>query len=107
VNHSKEFVNSHGDNTNKMEGQWRQTKVKLPPFGVRKHHFSSYLAESMWRYIHKKEDLFQVFLNDVKKVYATSLLILFMAFSFKILEFILTWPVVYCNSLVCKYISLI
>ena len=34
VNHSKEFVNSHGDNTNKMEGQWCQTKVKLPPFGV-------------------------------------------------------------------------
>ena len=34
VNHSKEFVNDQGHNTNKMEGQWRQTKVKLPPFGV-------------------------------------------------------------------------
>ena len=56
-----------------MEGQWRQTKVKLPPFGVRKHHFSSYLAECMWRHIHKEEDLFQVFLNDVKKVYTTSI----------------------------------
>lgn len=55
-----------------MEGHWRQAKVKLPPFGVRKHHFSSCLAEFMWRYTNKDKDLFAVFLEDVKKVYATN-----------------------------------
>ena len=59
-------------NTKKIEGHWRQAKVKLPPFGVRKHHFSSYLAEFMWRYTNKNKDLFAVFLEDVKKVYATN-----------------------------------
>ena len=45
VNHSKELVNAAGQSTNKMEGHWRQAKAKLPPFCVRKHQFSSYLAE--------------------------------------------------------------
>ena len=67
VNHSKEFVNENGDNANKIEGHWRQAKCKLPKFGVRKHLFSTYLAEFMWRYMHKNGDLFAVFLNDVKK----------------------------------------
>ena len=67
VNHSKEFVNENGDNTNKIEGHWRQAKCKLPKFGVRKHLFSTYLAEFMWRYMHRNEDLFAVFLIDVKK----------------------------------------
>ena len=51
VNHSQEFVNAAGQSTNKMEGHWRQAKIKLPLFGVRKHQFSSYLAEFKWRYM--------------------------------------------------------
>ena len=39
VNHSIEFVKDSGDSTNKIEGHWRHAKVKMPPFGVRKHHF--------------------------------------------------------------------
>ena len=70
MNHSQEFVNEQGDSTNKMEGHWRQAKVKLPPFAVRKHHFSSYLAEFMWRYKHREDDLFEIFLGDVKKLYS-------------------------------------
>ena len=60
VNHSKEFVNEDGQHTNKIEGHWRQAKAKLPTFGVRKYFFSSYLAEFMWRYMHKDEDLFDL-----------------------------------------------
>ena len=67
VNHSKEFVNEDGGNTNKIEGHWGPAKCKLPKFGVRKHLFSTYLAEFTWRYMHSNEDLFAVFLNDVKK----------------------------------------
>ena len=48
VNHSKEFVNSEGFHTNKMEGHWRQAKSKLPSFGVRKGMFSSHFAEFLW-----------------------------------------------------------
>ena len=44
--------------------------MKLPPFGVRKHHFSSYLAEFMWRYKNREDDLFEIFLRDVKKLYS-------------------------------------
>ncbi|XP_028414213.1 uncharacterized protein LOC114537271 [Dendronephthya gigantea] len=69
VNHSKEFVNSEGFHTNKIEGHWRQAKCKLPCFGVRKIAFSSHLAEFLWRYENKSEDLFSTFLNDVKKIY--------------------------------------
>ena len=72
VNHSREFVNKEGDHTNKIEGHWRHAKCKLPKFGVRKHLFSTYLAEFIWRYMYRDEDLFRVFLNDVRKVYASS-----------------------------------
>ena len=65
--HSREFVNKDGDHTNKIEGHWRHAKCKLPKFGVRKHLFSTYLAEFIWRYMHRDEDLFRLFLNDVKK----------------------------------------
>ena len=66
INHSKEFENKDGDHTNKIEGHWRLAKCKLAKFGVRKHLFSIYLAEFIWRYMHCNEDLFRLFLNDVK-----------------------------------------
>ena len=69
VNHSKEFVNAAGQSTKKMEGHWRQAKAKLPPFGVTKHQFSSYLAELMWKYMNREEDLFQKFLEAAKVFY--------------------------------------
>ena len=65
-------MNKDGDHTNKIEGYWRHAKCKLPKFGVRKHLFSTYLAEFIWRYMHLDEDLFRIFLNDVRKVYASS-----------------------------------
>ena len=69
VNHSKEFVNEEGAHTNKIEGHWRQLKSSLPTHGRRKHHYTSYFAEFMRRYVHKGEDLFAVFLQDIKAVY--------------------------------------
>ena len=53
VNHSQEFVNEQGDSMNKIEGHWS-------PFGVRKHHFSSHLAEFILRYRHREDDLFHI-----------------------------------------------
>ena len=71
VNHSLEFVNEEGFHTNKIEGHWRQMKAKLPTHGRKKEHYSSYLAEFKWRYmyVHRDEDLWKVFLDDVKKIY--------------------------------------
>ncbi|XP_028412488.1 uncharacterized protein LOC114535323 [Dendronephthya gigantea] len=69
VNHSKEFVNTEGFHTNKIEGHWRQAKYQLPSFGVKKIAFSSHLAEFLWRYENKGQDLFSVFLQDVRKIY--------------------------------------
>ena len=68
VNHSLEFVNEEGFNTNKIEGHWRQVKAKLTTHGRKKEHYS-YLAEFKWRYVHRDEDLWKVFLDDVKKIY--------------------------------------
>lgn len=72
VNHSKEFVNENGDHTNKIEGHWRQAKASFPKFGIRKKYYSSYLAEFIWRYRNKGEDLFQTFIDDIKTVYDPS-----------------------------------
>jgi transposase-like protein len=69
VNHSKEFVNEEGSHTNKIEGHWRQMKSSLPTHGRRKYHYSSYLAEFMWKYSHKGDDLFWAFLEAIKTVY--------------------------------------
>lgn len=69
VNHSIEFVNIEGDNTNKIEGHWRQAKSNLPKFGIRKHLFGSHLGEFMWRYANKEKDLFQQIIKDINKIY--------------------------------------
>ncbi|XP_020905726.2 uncharacterized protein LOC110243911, partial [Exaiptasia diaphana] len=73
VNHSKEFVNELGFHTNKIEGHWRQMKASLPTHGRRKAHYDSYLAEFLWRYTHRGEELFWVFLKDMKCCYSQSL----------------------------------
>ena len=67
LNHSEEFVNKDGDSTNKIEGHWRHPKVKILLLCVRKHHFSPYLSEFMWRYRSRDNDLFEMFIGDVKK----------------------------------------
>ena len=69
VNHSIEFVNSDGDHTNKIEGHWRVAKAQMPSFGVRKIYFSSHLAEFMWRYSNRDEDLFSCFIRDASNIY--------------------------------------
>ena len=65
VNHSVEFVNEEGFHTNKIEGHWRQMKARLPTHGRKKEHYSWYLAEFKWRYIHSVEDLWKEFLKDI------------------------------------------
>ena len=69
VNHSIQFVNDAGDNTNKIEGHWRHAKRFLPKFGARMSHFSSYLAEFMWRHQNKTEDLFFKIISDISEAF--------------------------------------
>lgn len=44
-------------------------KVSMLKFGVRKYMYLGYLVEFLWCYLYKEEDLFEVFLNDIRKVY--------------------------------------
>ncbi|PIK37754.1 hypothetical protein BSL78_25416 [Apostichopus japonicus] len=69
VNHSEEFVNKEGFHTNKIEGHWRQMKSHLPTHGRKKYHYSSYLAEFIYRYKHKNGDIFSAFIKDVAQLY--------------------------------------
>ena len=69
MNHSVEFVNEEGYDTNKIEGQWRQLKVHLPTHGRKKEHYASYIAGFIWHYVNRDKDLFLVFLKDVASVY--------------------------------------
>lgn len=70
VNHSEEYVTIDGVHTNKIEGHWRHMKASLPAHGVLKTHYESYIAEFLWRYVHRGEDLFFAFLADMKRVYS-------------------------------------
>ena len=68
MNHSVEFVNSDGDHTNKIEGNWRHVKASLPKYGVKKYLFSSYLAEFMWRRINRDSCEFAAIIRDISSV---------------------------------------
>ena len=69
MNHSKEFKNRNGNHTNKIEGHWRQMKSHLPSHGRCKFHYSYYLAEFLWRYKNRGNDLFVRILTDIKRIY--------------------------------------
>ena len=70
VNHSIEFVNKEEFHTNKIEGlAVNESETVLPTHGRKKEHYSCYLAEFKWRYVHRGEDLWKVFLDDVKRIY--------------------------------------
>ncbi|KAJ8038791.1 hypothetical protein HOLleu_16320 [Holothuria leucospilota] len=47
-------------------------KAHLPTHGRRKYHYSSYLAEFLYRYTHKDGDIFSEFVKDVAKLYDPS-----------------------------------
>ena len=44
-------------------------KVHLPTHGRKKEHYSSYIAEFIWRYLNRGEDLFWEFLKEVANIY--------------------------------------
>ena len=69
VNHSFEFVNDEGFHTNKIERHWRQIKASLPTHGRKTEHYSSYLAEFIWYYVHRWAFVSQAYLNHVKLAY--------------------------------------
>lgn len=65
VNHSKEFVNQRTKNhINGIEGFWSYAKHILYNYrGVSRYHFPMYLKEIEYRYNHRKENVFKVFLQ--------------------------------------------
>ena len=70
VNHSENFVDPDtGACTNLIENRWWCIKRQLPSTHTRNKTFELHLIEYMWRTLHRDEDLFRAFLNDVKVVY--------------------------------------
>lgn len=72
VNHSLYFKDPEtGAHTNTVESLWWQVKRQLPPTRTNSNpdHFTLRLAEYIWRTIHRKEDMFLEFLNDVTYLY--------------------------------------
>ena len=65
VNHSKSMVDQRTKNhINGIEGFWSFAKHILYNYrGVSKYHFPMYLKEVEYRYNHRKENLFKLFLN--------------------------------------------
>lgn len=65
VNHSKEFVNKKSRNhINGIEGFWSYAKHILYNYrGVSRYHFPMYLKEIEFRYNHRKDNVFKLFLN--------------------------------------------
>ena len=65
VNHSKEFVNKKSKNhINGIEGFWSYAKHILYNYrGVSRYHFPMYLKEIEFRYNHRNDNVFKLFLN--------------------------------------------
>lgn len=65
VNHSIEFVNKRTRNhINGIEGFWSYAKHILYNYrGVSRYHFPMYLKEIEFRYNHRKENVFKLFLH--------------------------------------------
>ncbi len=69
VNHSKEYVTEDGVHRYNIEGHWFHLKRSLPRHGTPKAHYESHIAEFIWRYSNRDEDLYFSFLNAITKVY--------------------------------------
>lgn len=65
VNHSKSLVDRRTKNhINGIEGFWSFAKHILYNYrGVSKYHFPMYLKENEYRFNHRKENLFKLFLR--------------------------------------------
>jgi transposase len=65
VNHSKDFVSRRTKNhINGIEGFWSYAKHVLYNYrGVSRYHFPMYLKEIEYRYNHRKDNVFKLFLN--------------------------------------------
>lgn len=70
ANHSLEFVNETGGNTNKIKDHWRQMKSSLPTHGRRKYHYAFYLAKFLYRYKCRDDDIFMQFIQDLAELYS-------------------------------------
>jgi transposase len=64
LNHSKAFAHHGKNHINGIEGFWSYAKHVLYNYrGVSKYHFPMYLKEIEYRFNHRHENLFRLFLN--------------------------------------------
>ena len=71
VNHSNmEFSRYENDEcitTNRIEGYWGWLKVRLAKFrGVKWDNLEAHIAESVWRYNHRQDDIYKLLLKEFR-----------------------------------------
>ena len=69
VNHSEMEFSRHANNecitTNRIEGFWGWMNVRLSKFrGVKWDNLGVHIAESVWRYNHRKDDIYNLLLRE-------------------------------------------
>ena len=71
VNHSRmEFARiEHGlrVTTNRIEGFWGWTRTRLAKFrGVKWENIEQHIAESVWRFNHRQDDIYELLLKELR-----------------------------------------
>ncbi|XP_071577543.1 uncharacterized protein [Temnothorax nylanderi] len=70
VNHSVNFVDPDtGAHTQHIERVWREVRANIPRYGTRTHHLAGYLAEYLFKRVHKYEERLQSFFCAIAKLY--------------------------------------
>lgn len=61
-------VNNDCITTNRIEGFWGLMKVRLAKFrGVKWDNLAVHIAESVWRYNHRKDDIYKLLLREFRR----------------------------------------
>ncbi|XP_071579865.1 uncharacterized protein [Temnothorax nylanderi] len=70
VNHSVNFVDPDTRaHTQHIERVWREVRANIPRYGTRTYHLAGYLAEYLFKRVHKYEERLQSFFCAIAELY--------------------------------------
>ncbi|XP_011858202.1 PREDICTED: uncharacterized protein LOC105555769 [Vollenhovia emeryi] len=75
VNHSMNFVDPEtGAHTQHIERVWREVRANVPRYGVREPHLLGFLAEYLFKRVHKYEQRLSSFFSVIAELYPPKIL---------------------------------